>query len=208
MGAASVSEYYFDMTDEDWIGVPPVFPYGSWEDARDWAIDIAAAAVPGDVSERARFAMIGEQVATQKPPNVEHTFWFAPQDGRGMGVAYMTVAEIDGELPTLAELSVHGIESATPPQVHTFPSEPFGQIVQSATTIRLSDLGDAAEGLVAGSIRVVGIGGGRLFVLNAIDEDLETLGLMHEPMRELFDTVVFTETDEEIAEAAKLLGFE
>lgn len=184
-------DYVIDLDEREWIGVPPEFPYLEWPDAAAWASAVANAAVLGDPARRARFEVAARNAAAVHPEGVDHVLWFAPHDGRAMGVAFLTVADASGEAVDLEAIAATGFPSATPPQVVRHPSHVFGIVLQSATTIPLADLGDdrgAAAG-VAGSIRTVGAVGDTVFMLNAVDEDLATLALMQEPMRELFERI-------------------
>jgi hypothetical protein len=186
-----VIDYVIDLDEREWIGVPPSFPYLEWADAAAWASAVATAAVLDDPERRARLELAARNVAEVHPEGVDHVLWYAPHDGRTMGVAFLSVADAAGDTVDLEALAATGLESATPPQVVRHPSDVFGIVVQSATTIRLSDLGDdrgAAAGVV-GSIRTVAVADDTVFMLNAVDEDLSTLALMQEPMRELFERI-------------------
>lgn len=218
-------DYVIELDDDLWIGVPPGFPYAEWDDAASWAADLAAAAVPDDVERRERFETAALGVAGVHPPGVDHVLWFAPADGSTMGIAFLTVADAEGETVDLEALARHELDTATPVQTTRHPSQVFGTVVQSATTVRLADVagdgngdGDAAgdgtdrpgDGAgyvsgVAGSIRTVAAARDAVFMLNAVDEDLATLGLMQPAMVDLFERIRLLDGHDEIANAVRRL---
>jgi len=197
-----MTEYVIDLDEDDWIGVPPGFPYVQWESAADWAADLAAHAVPDDAAERAVFEAMAISIASERPPQVDHTLWFTPLDGRAMGVAYLTVFRQENPGMSLDDLAVFGIESATPVQIGHFASEPFGEVAQSAATLWLSDVGGDSDDGVAGSIRTVGIADDMIFMLNAVDENLDVLAHMQQPMLALMESIRLLRTDAEMDQAA------
>lgn len=210
-------DYVIELDDDVWIGVPPGFPYAQWDDATSWAADLAAAAVPDDAERRERFEAAALGVAGVRPPGVDHVLWFAPADGSTMGIAFLTVADAAGEAVDLDALARHELDSLTPPQLTRHPSQVFGTVVQSATTIRLADVAgdDDATGRldpeagrvsgVAGSIRTVAAARDAVFMLNAVDEDLTTLGIMQPEMVDLLERVRLLDGQDEIASAVRRL---
>jgi len=201
-------DYAIDLDDDVWIGVPPAFPYLRWADAAAWASEVAAAAIRDDVPLRRRFEQAAISVAGVHPPGVDHVLWYAPADGSTMGVAFLTVADAAGEMVDLADLAEHELDSATPVQTVRHPSTRFGTVVQSATTILLGDVGDerGAEAGVAGSIRTVAASHDTVFMLNAVDEDLATLGLMQPAMLDLFERIEILVDQTDVARAAARFG--
>lgn len=197
-----MTEYVIDLNEDDWLGVPPGFPYLQWEDAAAWAAELAAAAVPDDAESRAVFEAMAVSLASERPASAEQTLWFTPLDGRAMGVAYLSVFAQDAATPSLADLAVLGIDSPTPVQLTRHESAVFGEVVQSAATIRLADVGgDDGDG-VAGSIRTVGIAAGLVFMLNAVDENLDVLAVMQEPLLQVMDGIQLLEGDDALDRAA------
>jgi hypothetical protein len=202
-----MTDYVIDLDDREWIGVPPAFPYLEWPDAAAWAAAIADAAIPGDPERRAAFERAALNVASDRPQDVDHVLWFAPEDGRTMGVAFLSVY---GEVPAdvdLEAVAMLGIDSPTAPQIASHASERFGTVVQSAATVRLSDVAaepEAAQG-VAGSIRTVAAASDLLFVLNAVDEDLVTLAVMQQPMIDLFERIELLTDDDAVTDAVRRL---
>ena len=86
-------------------------------------------------------------------------------------------------------------------------TERFGTVVQSAATVRLSDVAadpETAQG-VAGSIRTVATASDLLFVLNAVDEDLVTLAVMQQPMIDLFERIELLADDDAVTDAVRRL---
>ncbi|MNW67033.1 hypothetical protein D3C74_455650 [compost metagenome] len=71
--------------------------------------------------------------------------------------------------------------------------------MQTASTIASEEIAfDQIQASAAiGHIRTVGRSHGMIFVLEAYDADLTTLGFMMEPMIEFFEAVSFAEDDEE-----------
>ncbi|MGX1703115.1 hypothetical protein [Microbacterium sp. NPDC055357] len=202
-----MTEYVIELDENDWLGIPPGFPYLQWEDAAAWATQLAAAAVPDDAESRAVFEAMALSVASERPPQVDQALWFAPLDGRAMGVAYLSVFEQDATTPALPELAVLGLDSPTPVQVTRHTSVPFGEVLQSAATIRLADVGGDPDDSVAGSIRTVGIAGGLVFMLNAVDENLDVLAVMQEPLLELMESIRLLQGEDELDRAvARILS--
>lgn len=202
-----MTDYVINLDEDLWIAVPPSFPFGDWLDGAAWAAEIAAAAVPSDLDARERFEHIARGVAGLELPNVTHVLWFVPLDGRDMGLAYVTVAECAQEQPNLEDVALLDIMSATPIQLSRHISQQGTNLIQSAATLRLSDLGDdrgLAAG-VAGSIRTVGVTKDLLFMINAVDENLAVLAMMQQPMIDLFDCIELLETPEEVDRAAEYL---
>lgn len=203
-----MTDYVIDLDDREWIGVPPAFPYLEWADAAAWSAAIADAAIPDDPERRAAFERAAFNVASDRPQDVDHVLWFAPEDGRTMGVAFLSVY---GEAPAdvdLEEVAMLGIDSPTAPQIASHASERFGTVVQSAATVRLSDVAadpETAQG-VAGSIRTVAAASDLLFVLNAVDEDLVTLAIMQQPMIDLFERIELLTDDDAVTDAVRRLA--
>ncbi|MBD8024603.1 hypothetical protein [Microbacterium gallinarum] len=203
-----MTDYVIDLDDREWIGVPPAFPYLEWADAAAWSAAIADAAIPDDPERRAAFERAAFNVASDRPQDVDHVLWFAPEDGRTMGVAFLSVY---GEAPAdvdLEEVAMLGIDSPTAPQIASHASERFGTVVQSAATVRLSDVAadpETAQG-VAGSIRTVAAASDLLFVLNAVDEDLVTLAIMQQPMIDLFERIELLTDDDAVTDAVRHLA--
>ncbi|MCH6232046.1 hypothetical protein MK786_14945 [Microbacterium sp. CFH 31415] len=202
-----MTDYVIDLDDREWIGVPPAFPYLEWPDAAAWAAALADAAIPGDPERRAAFERAALNVASDRPQDVDHVLWFAPEDGRAMGVAFLSVY---GEVPAevdLEDVAMLGIDSPTAPQIASHASERFGTVVQAAATVRLSDVAaepEAAQG-VAGSIRTVAAASDLLFVLNAVDEDIVTLAVMQQPMIDLFERIELLTDDDAVTDAVRRL---
>jgi hypothetical protein len=203
-----MTDYVIDLDGREWIGVPPAFPYLEWADAAAWSAAIADAAIPDDPERRAAFERAAFNVASDRPQDVDHVLWFAPEDGRTMGVAFLSVY---GEAPAdvdLEEVAMLGIDSPTAPQIASHASERFGTVVQSAATVRLSDVAadpETAQG-VAGSIRTVAAASDLLFVLNAVDEDLVTLAIMQQPMIDLFERIELLTDDDAVTDAVRHLA--
>ncbi|WP_214468498.1 hypothetical protein [Microbacterium flavescens] len=203
-----MTDYVIDLDDRDWLAVPPVFPYLDWPDADAWAAAIASAALPDDPERRAAFERAARNVASERPEDVDHVLWFAPEDGRAMGVAFLSVyadapADVD-----LEEVAMLGIDSPTAPQVVAHASERFGTVVQAAATVRLADVAadpETAHG-VAGSIRTVAAASDLLFVLNAVDEDFVALAVMQQPMIDLFERIELLADDDAVADAVRRLA--
>lgn len=203
-----MTDYVIDLDERDWLAVPPGFPYLDWQDAETWAASIARAAVPDDPERRAAFERAARNVASDRPDGIDHVLWFAPQDGRTMGVAFLSVFRDVPESVDLEGVAMLGIDSPTAPQIASHASERFGTLVQSAATVRLSDVGsdpETAQG-VAGSIRTVAAASGLLFVLNAVDEDLVTLAVMQQPMIDLFERIELLDDEAAISDAVRRLA--
>lgn len=139
MGTGELSSVVFEAElDGDWIAVPSGFPYGHWPDARSWALDVAAQAFEAGGEERDRFAAAALALTAERSPHVDQVVWYAPLDGGPMGVAFMTFAGRDPEVGAEGWVVLGITDSLTPAQVTRYPSQAFGQIVQSATTFRAS----------------------------------------------------------------------
>ena len=203
-----MTEYVIDLDDREWIGVPPAFPYLDWPDAAAWAAAIADAAVPGDPERRAAFERAALNVASDRPQEVDHVLWFAPEDGRAMGVSFLSVYRDAPDDVDLEGVAMLGIDSPTAPQIASHASERFGTVVQSAATVRLSDVAsdpETAQG-VAGSIRTVAAASGLLFVLHAVDEDVVALAVMQQPMIDLFERIELLTDDDAVTDAVRRLS--
>ncbi|MCL2090054.1 MAG: hypothetical protein FWH11_02320 [Micrococcales bacterium] len=176
--------------DGDWIAVPPGFPYGRWPDARSWASDVAARAFGAGGAERGRFEEAALALTAGLPPHVDQVVWYAPLDGGPTGVAFMTVADHDPQVAGAEEWAVLGItDSLTPAQVTRYPSETFGQVVQSATTFRPTSGPDDQDQPVAGRIRTVAVGQTAVFYLETVSTDLALLTRMQPGLVAVVDAV-------------------
>ncbi|GAA1892778.1 hypothetical protein GCM10009715_42810 [Paeniglutamicibacter psychrophenolicus] len=198
MGASSVTSYEIAPDLDYWIPVPRSFPEEEWASAEQWAEDLAEVAIPDDVDLRQVYRMMALDVVNNQVAEAEHTLWYSPEDGHAMGTAHLIILDDDTE-QSLAELSLPKYESATPIQVKDYESDVFGKIVQTTSTIAvdLPHEDDGAAILPAiGHVRTAARGHGLVFLLEAYDANLATLGFMMDPMVDLFDTVSFEDDDE------------
>lgn len=191
MGTGELSSVVFEAElDGDWIAVPSGFPYGQWPDARSWASDVAAQAFEAGGEERDRFAEAALALTAERPPHVDQVVWYAPLDGGPMGVAFMTFADRDPQVAGAEDWAVLGIaDSLTPAQVTRYPSQAFGQIVQSATTFRAPSGPDETARPVVGRIRTVAVGQAGVIFLEAASPDLALLARMQPGLVGVVDAV-------------------
>ncbi|WP_313810849.1 hypothetical protein [Glutamicibacter sp.] len=198
MGDGPVITYEIDVDLETWIPVPREFPDEDFATAEEWADDLAEAAIRNDDALRKTYRRLALEVANNQFEESSHTFWYSPEDGHALGTAHLTVFEDEPEV-NLSEYARPEYESVTPLQLAKFDSAVFGEVVQAASTIASGPIAhdDLTMSAAIGHIRTVGRSHGFLFVLEAYDADLATLGFMMEPMVELFETVTFGEEDEQ-----------
>ena len=175
-----------------WFTVPRGFPGDGFETAEEWADDVAEYAVHGNEELRRIYRALALDVANGQFVESEHTFWYAPDDGHAMGTAHLSIFDDDLGL-SLSQLAQPEYESVTPAQMESFESKVFGEVLQVSSTI-CSDP-KTEDGLqystAIGHVRTVGRSHGMVFVLDAYDSDLSTLGFMMTPMADLFEAVSF-----------------
>lgn len=202
MGDWPVTTYEIDADLEIWIPVPRQFPDDVFTSAEEWADDLSEAAIPDDQAQRRIYRGLALEVAHNQLEEASHTFWYSPEDGHALGTASLSIFEEEPEI-NLSEVVRPEYESATPLQIETFESRTFGQVLQAASTISADPIiqDNVATAPVVGQVRTVGYSKGLLFILDAYDADLATLGFMMKPMLELFEAVtIFDDEDNEATE--------
>lgn len=179
-----VIEFEGDDDWPDWIIVPPVFPNDRWPNPKAWASGLAAEAFEKNGEDRRRFRQMALSLTHGLPPHVDQVAWYAPLDGGPNGVAFMSYGDHDPQVPDAEGWALLGVdESETPVQVTRYPSERFGEIVQSAMTFRLEDQ------TVAGRLCTVAIGETGVFYLEATNADLALLARMQPGLVGVVDAV-------------------
>ncbi len=187
-GESPAVEYVIELDGDwadDWIAVPPVFPFDRWIDPESWASDIAALAFKKSLADRKWFGQVALELATDPPcdEDVDMVLWYAPLDGGRHCFVFMTIAEPDPEAADAEAWAVAGTdESETPVQVTRHPSEKFGEIVQSASTYRVDQT-------VLGHICTVAVGQTAVFYLEATHTDFALLARMQPGLVSLVDAV-------------------
>lgn len=198
MGASSVIEYEIEPDLEYWLPVPRSFPDEQWDTAEQWAADLAEVAIPESDAMRQAYQLMALDVVNNQVDEAEHTLWYSPEDGHAMGTAHLIVLQ-DDPGQSLVQLALPTYESVTPAQVEEYGSAVFGQIVQttSAITLEVPKEDETVMSPAIGHVRTVGRSHGMVFLLEAFDSDLATLGFMMEPMIALFETVTFGVADDD-----------
>jgi len=188
-GESPAVEYVIDLDGDwadDWIAVPPVFPFDRWPDPEAWASDIAAMAFEKSRADRKWFRLVALELATDPPgdEDVDMVLWYAPLDGGRHDFVFLTIAAPDPELTDAEAWAVAGTdESETPVQVTRYPSEKFGEIAQSASTYRVDDQ------TVLGHICTVAVGQTAVFCLEATHTDFMLLARMKPGLVRLVDAM-------------------
>jgi len=197
VGASSVTAYEIEPDLALWLPVPREFPGEGFETPEEWADDLSACAIPDDAALRETYRGLALEVANNQFEASSHTFWYSPEDGHALGTAHLSIYEDDPE-QDLQEIARPEYESVTPLQLDRSQSGVFGEVVQVASTISSEQMTqeNLQSAAAIGHIRTVGRSHGMLFVLEAYDADLTTLGYMMEPMVEFFESVSFAESDE------------
>ncbi|ALG30145.1 hypothetical protein AOZ07_14935 [Glutamicibacter halophytocola] len=192
-----MTTYEIEPDLELWIPVPRSFPEDSWDTAEQWAQDLAEIAIPEDPDLRQVYQQMALDVANNQVAEAEHTLWYSPEDGHAMGTAHLMVLDDDPE-KSLAELAMPGYESATPIQSSEYQSDSVGQILQLTAVIAMEvpseDDGSAVMPAV-GHVRTAARSHGLLFLLEAYDAELSTLGFMMDPMIDFFEAVTFVDDE-------------
>ncbi|MBF6670681.1 MULTISPECIES: hypothetical protein [Glutamicibacter] len=192
-----MTAYEIEPDLEFWLPVPREFPGDGFQTPEEWAEDLSQCAIPDDAGLRETYRQLAVDVAVNQFEESSHTFWYSPEDGHALGTAHLAIFEDDPE-SSLEEIARPEYESVTPLHLESFKSGVFGKVVQTASTIASEEIAfDQIQASAAiGHIRTVGRSHGMIFVLEAYDADLTTLGFMMEPMVEFFESVSFAEDDE------------
>jgi hypothetical protein len=180
-------EYTIELDHRVWIPVPLEFPWNGYPDAAAWADDLATSLMtgidaPAEVRDALETSALAMASVDSPLPGALERFWHLPADGGPERLVHLYVTETDARAAEeLAELARAGV----------------GGYVQTITVLEDTAFDVAIRAVVLTELpgqrlavlRVVGVVGGYVFMVELIEESTAVLEELEPVVEDLFRAI-------------------